>query len=152
MAAPTTLRFGAGVFYIGDGASPEVFTKVCGFNSSEVTIDKSTSSTTVPDCDDVDEAAWEEKDVSSKSWSMSFSGVAAVEALPTLETATLSGVSVNVRLDLLGAGTGAGTTTRRYAGAAHVKSSLTGQRGERWSVKVDVEGDGALTISSVAAS
>lgn len=150
MAAPTTLRFGAGTFYIGDGATPEVFTKICGFESAEINLDKSLGSTTVPDCDDPDAAVWEEKDATSQSWSMSFSGVAAVAAMPKLETATLSSASVNVRLDIAGAGTGAGTTTRRYAGAAHVKHGLSGQRGQRWQVKVTAEGDGALVISSVA--
>ena len=152
MAAPTTLKFGAGTFWIGDGATPEVFTKVCGFTQADMSIDKSSSSTVVPDCDDPDAAAWESKDVQSMSWSMSFSGVAAVAALPILEAATLEGTSVNVRLDLNGAGTGAGTPVRRYAGAAIVKHSLSGQRGERYQVKVDAEGDGALTISSVASS
>lgn len=151
MARPTTLRFGAGTFWIGDGADPEVFTKVCGFNSVELTTDKSTNDTTVADCDDPDAPTWTEKDVVSLSWSMSFSGVMAVESLDTVETAVMSSVSTNVRLELAGAGTGAGKTIRRYAGAAHLKNSITGQRGEKYQVKVDGEGDGELTVQSVAA-
>lgn len=152
MARPTTLSFGTGAFYIGDGAAPEVFTKVCGFTQAELTFDKSTNDTTVPDCDDPDGAAWVERDVVSLSWSMSFSGVAAKEALDLLDDVTMGSLSRNIRFDMAGGGTGAGTPNRRYAGAAHIKHSLSGQRGEKYQVKIDVEGDGALTKSSVAAA
>lgn len=152
MAVPTTLRFGAGAFYLGDAATPEVFTKICGFTSVELTIDKSTNDTTVPDCDDPDAAAWTEKDVDALSWSMSFSGVCAVGGLDLLDGVTMQSASRNVRLDFAGAGTGAGTTVRRYAGKGHVKHAITGSRGEKYQIKVDVDGDGALTKTSVAAS
>lgn len=152
MAAPKTLRFGAGALYIGDGADPEVFTKVCGFTSMELTIDKETNDTTVPDCDDPDAAAWTERDVVALSWSMTASGVTAVEALPILEEATISSAPVNIRLDLAGAGTGVGTTVRRYAGRAHITQGMSADRGQKWQTSVTAQGDGALTITSVAAA
>lgn len=153
MAAPTTLKFGAGAFYIGDGATPtEVFTKLCGFTEMELTIDKETNDSTVPDCDDPDAAAWTERDVVSLSWSMTFSGVLAKEALPLLEAETLQSDTTNIRLDLAGAGTGAGTPNKRYAGRAHINHSITGSRGEKWQVEVTVTGDGALTVTNVAAA
>ncbi len=152
MAAPQTLRFGAGALYIGDGATPEVFTKVCGFTEMELTIDKETNDTTVPDCDDPDAAAWTERDVVSLSWSFSASGVVAVEAVPLLEDATLSSAPSNIRLDLAGAGSGGSTPVRRYAGRAHVTQSLSASRGEKWQTEVSGEGDGALTVTSVAAA
>ncbi|HZH10546.1 MAG TPA: phage tail tube protein [Microvirga sp.] len=153
MAAPTTLRFGAGAFYIGDGATPtEVFAKVCGFTEMELTIDKETNDTTVPDCDDPDAAAWTERDVVALAWSMTFSGVLAKEALPLLEDATFSSAPTNVRLDLAGAGEGSGTPNKRYAGRAHINHSITGARGEKWQVSVTVTGDGELVRSDVAAA
>lgn len=152
MARPTTLRFGAGVLYIGDGASPEVFTKVCGFDSADMTIDKSTNSTAVPDCDDPDEAIWDEKDVTTMGWSMSFSGVATVEGWPLLESATFSSASRNIRWDVAGLGTGAGTPNKRYSGKAHIKAALSGKRGERFTVKTDLDGDGELSRTNVAAA
>lgn len=152
MAAPQTLRFGAGALYIGDGAtSTEVFTKLCGFTEMELTLDKETNDTNVPDCDDPDAAAWVERDVVSLSWSMSFSGVLAKAALPLLEDATFSSAPVNIRLDLAGGGTGTGTPNRRYAGRAHISHNISGSRGEKWQVEVTVTGDGELLKSDVAA-
>lgn len=150
MAAPDTLRFGASTFYIGDGADPEVFTKVCGMTQADISFDKSTGSTTVPDCDDPDAGVWESKDVQSMSWSASFQGVLAIAAMPLLETVGLAGKSYNIRVDEKGAGTGTETPIRRLAGAAIIKYSKSGKRGERWQVKIDCEGDGAPTITSVA--
>lgn len=152
MAKPITLRFGAGTFYIGNGATPEVFAKICGFESVTVSIDKTTNGTTVEDCDDPDEAAWTERDVVALSWSFSFQGVMAVGSLDTIEQATFSSASRNVRFDLNGAGTGVGTPVRRYAGAAHIKHELSGTRGEKYQIKVDGEGDGELVKSNVAAA
>jgi hypothetical protein len=151
MALPTTLRFGAGAFYLGDGVTPtEVFTKVCGFTEASLAIEKESNDTTVPDCDDPDAASWTERDVVALSWAMTFSGVLAVEALAQLETATLQSAPTNIRLDLLGAGTGAGTPIRRYEGRGHIRHTITAARGEKWQVEVTVEGDGAITSTSVA--
>lgn len=152
MAAPQTLRFGAGAFYIGDGAETEVFSKICGFTEMELTIDKETNDTTVPDCDSPDNASWTERDVVALAWSMTFSGVLAKEALPLLEDATFSSAAANVRLDLAGAGEGTGTPVKRYAGRAHINHSITGTRGEKWQVSVTVTGDGELLRSDVAAA
>lgn len=152
MARPTTLRFGAGVFYVGDGATPEVFTKVCGFDSVELQLSKSTSSTAVADCDQPDEPIWDEKDITTMGWQMTFSGVLAVESWPTLEDATFSSVSTSIRLEINGLGAGSGTPIKRYAGKAHITASPTGKRGERMQVSVSVDGDGELARSNVAAA
>jgi hypothetical protein len=152
MAQPTTQRFGASIFYIEDPDTAGTFVKVVGMTSGELTLDKATGSTVVPDKDDPDAAVWEQKDVTSMSWSMSFSGVSTLEAMPLIEKVALLGASVNVRLVEKGAGTGSGTPDKRYAGAAIIKFSKTWQRGERVSVKVDVEGDGELDITSAAAA
>ncbi|WP_053239930.1 phage tail tube protein [Pleomorphomonas koreensis] len=152
MAKPTTQKFGAGTFYIGDGATPEVFTKVCGFTEVELALDKSTNDTTVPDCDNPDAPAWTERDVVSLSWSFSFAGVMAVGSLDLIEGASFGGESTNIRFDLDGAGTGSGTPIRRYAGAAHVKHTLNGRFGEKYKINVSGEGDGELVKSNVAAA
>lgn len=153
MASPTTLRFGAGAFYIGDGATPtEVFTKICGFNEVSLSIEKETNDTTVPDCDNPDAASWTERDVVALSWSMSFSGVLAKEALPLLEAETFQSAPTNVRLDLAGAGSGGATPNKRYSGRAHIRHTITASRGEKWQVEVTVEGDGTLASTDVAAA
>lgn len=151
MAQPNVLKFGAGLFYLGDGASTEAFTKICGFTSMELEISKDTSDSTVPDCDDPDAAAWSMSDVTTQSWKATFEGFAAVAAIPLIEAATWATGSRGVRLYLNGAGVGAGTPARLYAGQAHITMKLSGQHGERWKISVDVTGDGALTTGSVAA-
>lgn len=153
MAAPTTFRFGAGVFSIGDGATPtELFTKICGFTEYTLAVEKETNDTTVPDCDDPDAAAWTERDVVSQAWSATCSGVLAKEALPLLEAATFQSAPTNIRFDLIGAGTGTGTPNKRYTGRAHIRHTITGSRGEKVQVEVTVEGDGALIATNVAAA
>jgi hypothetical protein len=153
MAAPVTARFGAGFIELGDGATPtEVFTKICGFNSIEVTFDKDLNDTTVPDCDDPDAPAWVERDVVSQSASFQCSGVAAKDALPLIEAAVLSATSRNVRITIAGFGSGGATPNKRYAGKFHVKHTLKGERGNKWEIDFEGENDGAVAITSVAAA
>ncbi len=149
MAIPTTFKFGAGLFYLGDGAPAEVFTKVCGFTSMELQISKDTNDSAVPDCDNPDAPVWKTADVTSQGWNMKFEGVAAKASLPLIETATFASVARGARLYLKDAGVGAGTPDRLYAGKAHVTMSISGKIGEKWQVSVEVTGDGALESTSV---
>jgi hypothetical protein len=150
MAAPVTARFGAG--FIEMETSPGVFTKLCGFNSIEIPLDKELNDTTVPDCDNPDAPAWVERDVVSQSGSFTCSGVAAREALPFIEAATMSALSFMVRITLAGMGSGGATPNKRYAGRFHTKHTLKGERGNKWEIDFSGESDGAITIASVAAA
>lgn len=149
MARPTTFSYGKGRLLIGDGATPEVFAAPCGFTQANMTIDKSTSSTAVPDCDNPDAAVWDEKGVQTMSWTMQFQGVLAKESLELYENATFSSESVNIRFEVVGAGTGAGTPDKRYSGRAHLKMQIQAQRGEKFQVTIDLEGDGELLPTSI---
>jgi hypothetical protein len=150
MAAPVTARFGAG--FIQFETAPSVFTKLCGFNSIEITLEKELNDTTVPDCDNPDAPAWVERDVVSQSGSFSCEGVAAREALPFIEAATLSALSTNVRIVIAGMGLGGATPNRQYAGRFHVQHALQGERGNKWQITVEGESDGAIAVTSVAAA
>lgn len=149
MARPTTIPYGAGRFLIGDGADPEVFVAPCGFTQANVTIDKSTNETAVPDCDDPDAPVWSETGVTTMSWSMQLQGVMAKESYALYEAAALSSKSVSVRHELKGAGTGTGTPDKRYQGKAHIKIQLQAQRGEKYQVTLDAQGDGELTSTNI---
>ena len=149
MAAPVTARFGAG--FIEIETAPSVFTKLCGFNAIEISLEKELNDTTVPDCDNPDAPAWVERDVVSQSGSFSCSGVMAKEALPLIEAATLSALSVNSRITIAGMGTGGATPNRRYSGKFHIQHSISGERGNKWEISIDGESDGAIAITSVAA-
>lgn len=152
MAAPVTARFGAG--FIEIETAPSTFTKLCGFNSIEISLEKELNDTTVPDCDDPDAPAWVARDVVSQSGSFSCSGVMAKDALPLIEAATLSGLSTTTRITIGGMGVGTGSpalVNRRYAGKFHIEHALQGERGNRWEITVEGESDGAIAITSVAA-
>lgn len=153
MAAPTTARFGAG--FIELETAPATFTKICGFNSIEITWEKELNDTTVPDCDNPDAPAWVERDLVSRSASFACEGVMAKEALPHIETATESGVSVNARITIAGMGVGTGSpalVNKRYSGKFHVRHSITGERGNKWQMSIEGESDGVVNSASVAAS
>ena len=104
MAQPTTLRFSKFKVLIGDGNTPEAFTAPCGFTKKSLKMSAQSSSTTVPDCDDPDAPAWEEKDIVALSASVNGQGVLAMGSLAMWRTWYLSGASRNVRVvyDLTG--------------------------------------------------
>ncbi len=147
----TPIRFGAGTLYVEDPATPGTYIKLIGYTQLSLAYKKSTGTTVVPDPDDPDAAAWEVTDTTSLGWSIGGQGVCAAEQLPLLDTLSQRGTSVPIRWDVAGAGKGVGTPKRRYAGNAVITHDITGQRGERYQVKLDGTGDGPLTPTDVAA-
>lgn len=151
MAKPTVFKYGAGLVYLGDGASPEVFSKLCGFKSIGFAIEKDTGDTTVVDCDDPDAASWKDTAVTAMGWTAEFSGELAKEAESLLWAAVNKTTAVSLRIRIVGAGTGPATPDLQFAGAGHITYAPSGAFGALWQVSVSVTGDGALTRSSVAA-
>ena len=151
MAQPTVLSFGKGLVYFGDGADPEVFGKICGFNSISLQIEKDTNDVTIPDCDDPDAPAWRATDVLSIAWSAEFEGIMAKEAEPTLWAAVNSANATNIQIRLVGFGTGGATPDLVFSGAAHIGATISGERGNKYQISVAATGDGALTRAMVAA-
>lgn len=152
MAQPTVLSFGKGLVYFGDGASPdETFAKICGFNSISLQIEKDTNDVTIPDCDDPDAPAWRATDVLSIAWTAEFEGIMAKEAEATLWDAVNSANATNIRIRLVGFGTGGATPDLQFSGAAHIGATISGERGNKYQISVTATGDGALTRTMVAA-
>lgn len=152
MALPTTFSFGKGVFFLGNGATPtEAFNKICGFESGTLTRTTNTGETTIPDCDNPDLPVPVARDKVSQDWSMEFEGVMAKDAIALLEAAHNATGASNVRLHLVGGGSGGATPDYRWSGPAIIDFTASGQRGERWMVTVSAQGAGALTSASVAA-
>lgn len=151
MAQPTVLSFGKGLIYFGDSASPEVFAKICGFNSIQLQIQKDTNDVTIPDCDDPDAPAWKTTDVLNLAWSSEFQGVMVKEAEALLWAAINRAESTNIRIRLVGFGAGSGTPDLEFSGAAHIAGTISGERGNKYQISVTATGDGALTRTMVAA-
>lgn len=138
MAQPTVKGFGKLLVEI-DLAGTGIFTAPCGFTEKSFKIESETTDTTIPDCDDPDAPAWTGRDKSSISWSVSGSGILAMEALPTWRDAAVATVAFKVRVRIVGAEPQAGF----YEGNAHLTSfELSGSQGEKQKISVELVGDG----------
>jgi predicted secreted protein len=147
MALATTVPFSKFKVLLGNGASPEVFTAPCGLTSNSIAFSKDTNSTVVPDCANPDAAGWVERDVVSNSAAITGGGVMATESLPTWWAAYNSGLAVNARLQVDVAAPAGGY----WSGAFHItRFEPAGTRGNRASVAITMESDGAVTWTPVA--
>lgn len=148
MAVPTTYKFGAGLFYLGNHANPPVFSKLCGVTKGEISYEKETKDQAIPDCADPDKPVWKVTDVTGMGWKMKLEGLVTAAALPLIEAATLSGVATPIRFYLKGGNPGgSGGPDKVYSGSAHVTHSISGQIGERWQISIEITGDGEPTIA-----
>ena len=148
MAQPTVATFGKFLLLLGDGASPEVFSAPCGFTDRSLELKADTNSTQVPDCDNPDAPAWETKDISTLSVTVTGQGVLALEALPKWRDWYFSATPKNVRVQLaLPAGKGPGY----YQGAAILTSLKHDSAvGEKIKLSVNIENTGAWSWVAAA--
>lgn len=79
MAKPNTKSFKDFIVEVQTGTSPVAWTAPCGFNSKSLQMNASTSSASVPDCDDPEAPAWDEVGVDSLSGQIQGGGVMATE-------------------------------------------------------------------------
>lgn len=142
MAQATTYKYSALVVELGDGASPEQFDFPCGLNTRALNRSKTLNTIDIPDCDDEDAPAWEGKEVKSLTWSVTGEGVLAEEAFLIWENYFDGTNSKNVKITLTGVGA---NTSAEWNGKAHLQTyNITGNRGEKVTVSIDLQGDGAL--------
>lgn len=138
---PTTLKYGALVVYLEDTATPGTYIAPCGLTEKSFTLSKDASDIVVPDCDPllVDAPAWTGREVRSISWSVSGSGILAVEAIETWREFAESTVSRNVRVEIT---TAAGLGGGYYTGKAHLTSwEVSGSLGEKVQVSITLDSD-----------
>ena len=141
MAQPSVSTFGKFIVLLGDGATPEVFTAPCGFTDRSLELKANTSTTQVPDCDNPDAPAWEDKDVQTLSASITGQGVMALEALPIWRGWLFSAEAKNVRVKL---DLPAGKNPGYYQGAAILTSLKHDSNiGEKVKLSVSIENTGA---------
>lgn len=140
MAQPTVIAGTKLLILLGDGGSPEVFAAPCGLTTTGFTLSASTNTTLIPDCDDPELPAWEAKDVNALSGQVSGSGVMAVESFDLWNNFFLGAVSKNVQIKLDNAGLGS------YKGSFILTSfKLSGQRGQKVTVDITLDNNGAIT-------
>ena len=145
MALAQTFRFSGYRVLIGDGADPEAFAAPCGFTERSISFNRELSDTNVPDCADEDAPSWLERDVTSMSATIGGTGVLEATALPTWLGLLETTASFNARVELWREGAKVG----HWQGAFQLESFETsGTKGERVTVTVSLQSDGAVTYTA----
>ncbi|MGR9420663.1 phage tail tube protein [Rhizobium leguminosarum] len=140
MATPITARFGKFRVLLGSGSGPIVYAAPCGFTSKSLSLTKSLSEVSLPDCDDPDLPIVLGRDVESISASVSGEGVLAAAAVTTWLDAYESTESVPVKIEIEFS-----TGTVTWTGSMHVESlELGAEQGGRVTLNVSMQSDGAL--------
>lgn len=142
MALATTVKFSKFKVLLGNGASPEVFAAPCGLTANAIAFSKDTNATVTPDCTDPDLPGWQERDAVSQSAAISGSGVLATESIGAWWDAYNSTDPINCRVQIDVPAPAGGW----WAGAFHLtRFEPGGSRGNRSTVTIAMESDGAVT-------
>lgn len=149
MAQAITIPYSKFRILLGNAASPEVFAAPCGLNTRALRRSKTTNEIDIPDCDDEDAPAWVGREVRSLDWSVTGEGVLAEQAVEDWEAFFNSTDSRNVRIEMVFPSTVSGSPgTIAKVGRAHLTSfEVTGNRGEKVTVSIELSGDGALVTA-----
>lgn len=144
MAQAVTLRYSKLRVLLGDGGSPEAFDFPCGLNSRALNRSKALNEIDIPDCDDEDAPAWIGREVRSLDWSVTGEGVLD-ESAQILWDAFFDDLDPrNVRIELEKS-----TGILAWEGRAHLQTyNVTGNRGEKVGVNIELVGDGALVSAA----
>jgi predicted secreted protein len=144
MSYPTTVRGQKVALQLGDGASPEVFTTVCGITTKGLQRTRAVNDAVVWDCTDPDALPITEREAAAGDWSISGSGQAVVAELGRLEEAYET--PANWRIVFFGTGT---TVVRSYTGNAIMTDlNLGAVNGEKATISLTLSGNGALVTDT----
>jgi len=148
MAIATTEEFDEMVLETGDGASPEVWTKICGLIDVTVTRSANMDTAEVPDCADESLPLSLEQSVRSIQVSVSATGVWASESHELLSDWFYLSTRKNFRIGNTAAASG---DTEYESGAGYI-SSLTNTRtkGSKVSASIEMMFDGTPTRTAKA--
>lgn len=149
MVQATTVPFSGVKVYLESPTTAGTFIAPCGLTERSLTLSKETNDTTSVDCDDEDKAAFVDRDVVSKSASISGAGVLARESIPRWREAFDSDEPVLARVEIGGAAAQGGG---HWQGLFHLTSFEVGAtRGERVTVSVEMQSSGAVAWVDAAA-
>lgn len=144
MALPTTYVGTTVALYLREGVSPSfTYVRPCGLTSHTITFSKQTTDIVIPDCDNLEAAAWVGRGVDSLDLSGSGSGVLAAEAVEDWWDAFSSDVSIPVRI-YIGAPDDT-TNGHTWSGNVHITQfEVTGERGGKAQVNISFASDGEM--------
>ncbi|NNM75058.1 phage tail tube protein [Enterovirga aerilata] len=142
MAQATTRSFAGYKILLEDATSPATYVAPCGFTERSVRFTKEVNDVNVPSCDDEDAASWVERDIVSKSVTVSGNGVMSLEAEPRWLAVWQSDLPFNVRIEKSGnlaAGGG------YWLGKFHLTSMEEGAvKGNRVTKSIEMVSTGAV--------
>lgn len=148
MAQAQTLPFSALKVLLESATTPGTFVAPCGLTERSFSQTKETNDTTVPDCEFEDRASYVDRDVVSRSASISGEGVIARQSIAIWQAAWESDEPINVRVERSGTAAQGGGY---YLGAFHVTSFEQGAtRGERATISIEMQSTGAVTFTPAA--
>lgn len=100
MAQPQTAKGTKLLILFGDGATPEVFSKICALTAKGINFQSNTNEYFVPDCDNPDDPAWREMTKAGRFADISGSGILDMAALTRIQAAYDNENAVNLRVQL----------------------------------------------------
>jgi len=138
LAVPVTAKFGKfRVMLSTDGVT---YAAPCGFTSKSLSLSKSLSEVSIPDCLDPDAPMTIARDIESISASISGDGVLAAESVLTWIDAYEDTGSTYVKVEIEFS-----TGTITWTGLMHLESiELGAEQGGRATISVSMQSDGAL--------
>lgn len=144
MSYPTTVKGQKVALQLGDGATPEVFTTVCGITTKGLQRTRKVNESENWDCTDPDALPLTEREASSADWSISGAGQAVVAEMDRIEAAFET--PANWRIVFFGTDT---TIVRSYTGNAIMTDlNLGAVNGEKASISLTLSGNGELVIDT----
>lgn len=149
MAYTDKLKGTRALITIGDGATPEVFTTLCGISTKGFQQTRQTSDTTDWDCADPDAIPITVRDVNQSDWSISGSGLLHRPLLATLQAAFDTTTPTNFRFHFDEA-SGDEVVNGYYQGPGIVTDlNVTGTNGEYIQISITISAAGAKTFTAI---
>lgn len=146
MALPDIVKGSYVDILIGDGATPEVFTPLCGVTTRNFTAQVNTNDVFVPDCADPEDIPVRRVNPTGKQWDLSGEGLLNLANWQDLDAAL--GTTKNFRF-VVDRQTGT-TGTGYYSGPAMITNMQIGGvvgGGEYASVSLTIASDGEWTLT-----
>lgn len=149
MADAATVPFSGLSVKLESETTPGTYAAPCGLTERSISFTKEVNDTLVPDCEDEDAASWPERDVTSKSVTISGEGVMARQSLARWRAAWESDEPVSARVDISGNVANGGGN---YTGLFHLTSfELGATKGERCTVSVEMQSTGRIPFTAATA-
>lgn len=147
MSYPIEIDFA--VVKIGDGASPEVFTTICGIENATVNQTAQTSDQQKIDCAKPGKAPTRTVRVTGTQWDVTGSGVTSVEQIPALQAAL--GKRKNFKIvALANDGTDTGDELGTFSGRAVLTAANLNLQRTAGTMEITLAGEGDLTWTPAA--